>query len=57
MEETEKIPVYLKIINGKTVCICHAKDKGCKHNCQRDVVTRDKFDGWKETLYRNKFGR
>lgn len=57
MEETEKIPVYLKIVNGKTVCICHVRDKGCENNCQRDIVTRDKFDGWKNTLYRNKFGR
>jgi len=57
MEDTEKIPVFLKIINGKTVCICHAKDKGCKQNCQRDIVSRDKFDGWKNTLYRNRYGR
>ena len=57
MEDTEKIPVYLKIINGKTVCICHAKDKGCKQNCQRDIVSRDKFEGWKNTLYRDRYGR
>lgn len=57
MEDTEKIPVFLKIVNGKTVCICHARDKGCKQNCQRDTVSRDKFDGWKSTLYRNKYGR
>ena len=57
MEETEKIPVFLKIINGKTVCICHARDKGCRQNCTRDVVSRDRFDGWKETLYRSRYGR
>ena len=57
MEETEKIPVYIRYANGKTICICHARDKGCKRDCQRDIVTRDRYDGWKETLYRNKFGR
>ena len=57
MEDTEKIPVFLKIINGKTVCVCHAGQKGCRDHCQRDTVTRDKFDGWKDTLYRNRFGR
>lgn len=57
MEQAEKIPVFIKIINGKTVCICHAYDKGCREKCQRDIVSRDKFDGWKDTLYRNKYGR
>ena len=57
MEQTEKIPVFLRIINGKTVCVCHAKDKGCDRNCQRDMVTRDKFNGWKNTLYRDRYGR
>ena len=57
MEDKEKIPVFLKIINGKTVCVCHACQKGCRQNCQRDTVTRDKFDGWKDTLYRNRYGR
>lgn len=57
MEKTEIIPVFLKIIQGKTVCVCHAWKKGCKQNCQRDTVSRDKFDGWKDTLYRNRYGR
>ena len=57
MEDKERIPVFLKIKNGKTVCVCHADDKGCNANCQRDVVTRDKFDGWKKTLYRDRYGR
>lgn len=57
MESTEKIPVYLKIEKGKTVCVCHAGRKGCEESCQRDVVTRDKFKGWQETMRRNRFGR
>lgn len=57
MEDTEKIPVYVKIIDNVTVCICHVGLKGCKERCERTIVTRDKFEGWKETLYRNRFGR
>ena len=57
MEDTEKIPVYVKIIDNVTVCICHVGLKGCKERCERTIVTRDKFEGWKGTLYRNRFGR
>lgn len=57
MESTEKIPVYLKIENGKTVCVCHAGNKKCKSNCQREIVTRDKFKGWQGTMHRNRYGR
>ena len=57
METTEKIPVFIKIVNGKTVCVCHANSKGCKQRCERDVVTRDKFDGWKSIMKRDLYGR
>lgn len=58
METIEKIPVYIKIINGKTVCVCHAGARKCKDpSCTRDVVTRDKFIGWRQTMGRDKFGR
>ena len=57
METTEKIPVFVKIINGKTVCVCHTSSKGCKQHCERDVVTRDKFDGWKSIMKRDLYGR
>lgn len=57
MESTEKIPVYVKIIKGKTVCICHAGRKKCKGNCTREIVGRDKFTGWQGTMYRNRFGK
>ena len=46
MQEQEKIPVWVQIVNGKTVCICHRGRKGCKKPCEKDVVTRDKFAGW-----------
>ena len=57
MQTTEQIPVYLKIVNGKTRCVCHAQQKGCRENCERDTVTREKYEGWKKTLYRDRFGR
>ena len=57
METIEKIPVYIKIIDGKTVCVCHASAKKCKANCQREILERDKFIGWRQTMNRDIFGR
>lgn len=57
MENVEKIPVYVKIIRGKTVCICYAGAKRCKGDCDREVVKRDKFAGWQGTMRRDRYGR
>ena len=57
MQEQEKIPVWVQIVNGKTVCICHRGRKGCKKPCEKDVVTRDKFAGWQGIMRRDRFGR
>ena len=57
MKDTEKIPVFIRIENGKTVCVCHAAQKKCGRPCERDTVTRDKFEGWKATMKRDHFGR
>ena len=57
MRETEKIPVFIKTIKGKTVCICHAEAKGCGKECARDTVTRDKFYAWKSTMQRDRYGK
>ncbi|MBQ1778447.1 MAG: hypothetical protein IIZ93_09860 [Acidaminococcaceae bacterium] len=56
MKEKEKIPVRVKIINGKTVCICM---KGCNRQqyCEADYVERDKFRGWESTMKRDKYGK
>ena len=56
MKEKEKIPVRVKVINGKTVCICL---KGCKRpqHCEPDIVERDIFRGWQETMRRDKYGK
>ena len=56
MKEKEAIPVYVTVINGRTMCICM---KGCnrKEYCERDVVERDLFRGWKQTMRRDRYGR
>lgn len=59
MTGIEKIPVYIRIENGKTVCVCHAAKKGCpkKDSCARDLVTRDLYRGWQQTMKRNRYGQ
>jgi hypothetical protein len=57
VDSVERIPVYVRIRKGKTVCICHAGMKGCDRNCAQDKVTRDKFDQWEKTFHRNRYGK
>ena len=56
MKEKEKIHVFVDIVNGRTVCICTVRNKGCKKQCEKDVVERDLFRGWNGTM-RDKYGR
>lgn len=57
MKEKEMIPVFIRVVNGRTACLCKQDAKRCKMPCERDVVTRDKFVGWENTMRRNKFGK
>lgn len=57
MRTEERIPVYVEIVNGETVCICKRSKKLCGRKCEKDVVTRDKFDGWYETFHRDEYGK
>lgn len=58
MKFVEKIPVYIKFENGKTVCICRKGTKKCKSKvCTPDTVERDKYDGWESTFYQNRYGK
>jgi hypothetical protein len=57
VETTEKIPVYIDIKKGRTVCICHAKTKRCKKPCTLDTVDRDKFREWEKVMKRDRYGR
>ncbi len=57
MKEKELIPVKIRTVKGRTICICHRAHE-CLHddNCREDVVTRDKFKDWKATM-RDRYGR
>lgn len=57
MEEVEKIKVYIRIVDGKTVCVCHRSKKLCNRNCEKDIVSRDKFADWEKTFRRDRFGK
>lgn len=57
MNDTEKIPVYVRIKDGKTICVCHASHPRCDGQCERDMVTRDRFRGWQSTMRRNRYGQ
>ncbi len=57
MKDIERIPVYIRIVDGKTICVCHANCKGCSRACDRDLVTRDHYRGWQETMKRNRYGQ
>jgi len=57
MEELERIPVYIRIVDGKTVCICHRSRKKCGQKCEKDTVTRDRFEGWRALMERDRFGK
>ena len=59
METTEKIKVYIEFEGGKTTCICKRRKgkKPCNPKCEPDVVERDKYRGWQETMKQNRYGR
>lgn len=57
MQEIEKIPVFIRIEGGRTVCVCHRSRKKCNRNCEKDCVSRDKFEGWKNLMNRDRFGK
>ena len=57
MNNYEKIPVYVRLINGRTVCICKQDHKRCKMPCEKDEVTRDRYNGWEKSFYRDKRGK
>lgn len=58
MDQFERIKVYVKVKDGKIVCICVRRDK-CSNcaECEADVVSRDRFRGWESSMRRDKYGR
>ena len=57
MQEREKIKVFIRIKEGKTICICSRSRKGCGRFCEPDVVERDRFKGWQSTRRTDRFGK
>lgn len=58
MQETELIQVFIRVKDGVTTCVCHRRHKKCdSRECIRDKVTRDKFEGWRETMRRDRYGK
>ncbi len=59
MSEKEAIKVYVKFVNGRTVCICKRSKHGnkCCRYCIPDVVERDRFRGWEDTFKQDKYGK
>lgn len=56
METAEKIRVYVRIVQGRTVCICRASSKRCELPCEKTIVTRDRYEGWQQTMRRDRYG-
>ena len=57
LKPIEKIPVYVRIVNGYATCICHASAKRCKMPCERGVVSRDRYEQWQATMKRDRYGK
>ena len=57
MKDKEIIPVYVRIINNKTACLCKQDHKRCKMPCEKDEVTRDRYNGWERSFYRDRNGK
>lgn len=57
MKEYEEIPVFLKRKEGRLVCICLKGHKRCREPCERELLIRDKFKGWQNTMPKDKWGR
>ncbi len=57
MKTKERIAVYMRIIRGRTACVCKADNKRCKLPCERGTVTRDLYEDWQSTFKRNRYGK
>lgn len=57
MQQYEKLKVYIRTENGRTVCMCLKANKKCPMHCHADEVTRDRFKGWQGTMSRNRWGK
>ena len=58
MKEKELIPVFVRIENGQTTCICKQGNKKCDRvDCERDMVERDAYRRRKQQWAQEKHDR
>lgn len=58
MKNKERIKVFARIENGRTVCICKRDRKRCgRKDCSPEVVERDRFAEWEDTFHRDRYGK
>jgi len=57
VKNREKLKVFIRYENGEVACMCLRRNRLCDHYCEKEVVLRDRYYGWKETFYQNKYGK
>jgi len=58
MSGKEYIKVFIDYSpEGRTICICPRWKKKCHKKCTPDVVERDKYRGWEDCFYVDKYGK
>lgn len=57
MQQYEKLKVYIRTENGRTVCMYLKSNKRCTRQCEEDEVSRDRYKVWESTMSRNRWGK
>lgn len=59
MDTKKKIKVYVKYNDKDIKCMCLVSNPLCKeyNNCNKDIVTLDKFQGWQQCFNQNRYGK
>lgn len=56
-EQYERIKVFTKYENGRTVCMCVRDRKKCNGDCTKETVYRDRYAGWQSCFRQDKYGK
>ena len=57
LKHNDKIKVWIDFEDNRVRCICPFWRKRCKKECVEEVVTRDRYYGWRECLRVDKYGK
>ena len=58
MKDKELIPVFVRIEDGKTTCICKQGRRKCdRADCERDMVERDAYRDVEKLFRQNRYGK